>query len=154
MNYNGNQLHKIQLDGNLLLISGRYMKVSIAMVCFLAVLVSGCASTETVKKSKGEGVSRIYKYGYAPVLEAVLAAAKNKELEVTEKDGSGGRLLFSHGVTMLSWGERIAVFLKPVTANKTEVEVVSKAVLSPLNFPPDWQKILHEQIAVELRAVK
>jgi hypothetical protein len=36
----------------------------------------------------------------------------------------------------------------------TEFEIVSKPVLSPLNFPPDWQKILLDQIDVELKARK
>ena len=50
-----------------------------------------------------------------------------------------------------SWGERIAVFVKPLSNNETEVEVVSKPVLAPLNFPPDWQNILLDQIEAELR---
>ena len=67
---------------------------------------------------------------------------------------ASGRLVLSHGVTLWSWGERIAVFLKPVDRRSTEVEIVSKPVLSPLNFPPDWQKILLDQIDVELKARK
>jgi hypothetical protein len=60
----------------------------------------------------------------------------------------------SHGVTLWSWGERIAVFLKAATDKTTEVEIVSKPVLAPLNFPPDWQKILLDQIDVLLRSTK
>jgi hypothetical protein len=116
--------------------------------------VSGCASTETVKEAKGQGVSRAYQYAYEPVYNATLAAAKAKKLEVVENDKTNGRLILSHGVTLWSWGERIAVFVRPMTTNSTEVEIVSKPVLSPLNFPPDWQKILLDQIDVELRAGK
>ena len=76
------------------------------------------------------------------------------ETEVVESDKSGGKLILSHGVTWLSWGERIAVFLTRAAANTTKVEIVSKPVLSPLNFPPDWQNILLDQIDVELRAAK
>lgn len=131
------------------------MKTAILLVSLaVAVIASGCASTETVKEAKGQGVSRNYPYAYAPVYNATISAAKTKQLEVVESDQSGGKLILSHGVTWLSWGERIAVFLKPVTANATEVEIVSKPVLSPLNFPPDWQNILLDQIDVELRAGK
>lgn len=130
------------------------MKISILMITLVAVIASGCASTETVKEATGQGLSHNYPYAYEPVYNATLSAAKTKKLEVVENDKSGGRLLFSHGVTWWSWGERIAVFIKPVAANTTEVEVVSKPVLSPLNFPPDWQKILLEQIDVELRTGK
>lgn len=130
------------------------MKVSVFVICVFAILAGGCASTETVMEARGQGVSRIYQYAYEPVFNAALAAAKTKELEVIESDKGSGRLLLSHGVTLLSWGERIAVFVKAVTTQTTEVEIVSKPVLAPLNFPPDWQQILLEQIDVQLRTRK
>jgi hypothetical protein len=131
-----------------------HMKVSIVMVWFLAILASGCASTETVREASGQGVSRTYQYAYEPVFYATLAAAKTKELEVVESDKNSGQVVLSHGITLWSWGERIAVFIKPVSAETTEVEIVSEAVMSLLNFPPDWQQILFEQIDAELQTVK
>jgi hypothetical protein len=133
---------------------GGQMKGALFVVFFLAIIAGGCASTEAVKAAKGQGVSRAYPYAYEPVFSATLAVAKRKKLEVIESDKSTGRIILSHGVTWLSWGERIAVFLKPVTAKSTEVEIVSKPVMSPLNFPPDWQQILLEQIDVQLQAEK
>jgi len=130
------------------------MKISILMFAFVAVIASGCASTQTVKESKGTGVSRTYPYAYESVYNATLSAAKTRELEVVENDKTNGRLILSHGVTLWSWGERIAVFVKPLATSSTEVEIISKPVLSPLNFPPDWQQILFDQIDVELRAGK
>ncbi len=130
------------------------MKISFLMVAFVALIASGCASTETVKEAKGQGVSRSYPYAYEPVYNATVAAAKNRSLDVVENDKTNGRLILSHGITLWSWGERIAVFIKPIAAASTEVEIVSKPVLAPLNFPPDWQKILLDQIEVELRAQK
>ena len=114
-------------------------------------ITGGCASTETVKKAEGEGISRSFSYAFEPVYEATISAAKEKELEVVESDKKSGRLILAHGVTLWSWGERIAVFVKPLSNNETEVEVVSKPVLAPLNFPPDWQNILLDQIEAELR---
>ena len=128
------------------------MRFSILMIPFLAIIASGCASAEIVKEAKGQGVSRAYQYAYEPVYNATLAAAKTKQLEVVENDKASGRLILSHGITLWSWGERIAVFIKPMAAHSTEVEIVSKPVLSPLNFPPDWQQILLDQIDVELRS--
>lgn len=121
------------------------------IIPFLIAIISGCASTETVKEAMGQGVSRAYQAAYEPVFNATLQAAKAKKLDVVESDKGAGRLVLSHGVTLWSWGERIAVFIKPKGATSTEVEIVSKPVLSPLNFPPDWQKILLDQIEVELR---
>ena len=130
------------------------MKTSFIMITLVALIASGCASTETVKQAKGQGVSHTYPYAYEPVFSATLAAANNKKLEVVEHDRTNGRIILSHGVTLWSWGERIAVFVKPVAASRTEVEIISKPVLAPLNFPPDWQQILFDQIDVELRLGK
>jgi hypothetical protein len=142
------------LGGNPPLANGGHMKNSLFVVCIFAIVAGGCASTETVKEAKGQGASRVYQSAYEPVFNATLAAAKTKELEVVENDKSSGRLILAHGVTLWSWGERIAVFVKPLTAETTEVEIVSKPVMSPLNFPPDWQQILLEQIDVQLRTGK
>ena len=109
---------------------------------------------ETVKEAKGQGAKRVYQHSYEVVYNATLAAAMKQKLEIVEGDKSAKRIVLSHGITWLSWGERIAIFLKPKTANSTEVEIVSKPILSPLNFPPDWNKILLDQIDVELRSNK
>jgi len=130
------------------------MKGLLLMVLFTAMLAGGCASTETVKEAKGQGVSRVYPYAYEPVFNATLAAAKSKKLEIVESDKTTGLIILSHGVTWLSWGERIAVFIKSVTPASTSVEIVSKPVMSPLNFPPDWQKILLDEIDAQLRTAK
>jgi hypothetical protein len=130
------------------------MKISILVITFFAVVAGGCASTETVKEAKGQGVSRTYPYAYESVYNATIAAARTKELEVVENDKANGRLIFSHGVTWLSWGEKIAVFVKALATTSTEVEIVSKPLMSPLNFPPDWQQILLDQIDVELHVGK
>ncbi|MBK5105058.1 MAG: hypothetical protein JJE42_12490, partial [Burkholderiales bacterium] len=97
---------------------------------------------------------RTFQYAVEPVYNATLAAAKTKELEVVEQDLTKGRLILSHGVTLWSWGERIAVFIKPMASTSTRVEIVSKPVLSPLNFPPDWQQILFDEIDAQLRSSK
>lgn len=128
------------------------MKDLAIMLVAIGLFTGGCASTETVKEARGQGISRTYQSAYDAVYDAAVAAAKAKELEVLETDRASGRLLLSHGVTWLSWGERIAVFVKSAASGTTEVEIVSKPVMSPLNFPPDWDKILLEQIAIELRA--
>lgn len=137
----------------LVAVGGRARTIS-SLMCIVTLLMCGCASTETVKESKGQGVTRVYPYASENVFNATLAAARDKKLDVVESDRQGGRLILAKGVTWLSWGERIAVFIKPVASNSTEVEIVSKPVLSPLNFPPDWQQILLDQIDVDLRAVK
>ncbi len=124
------------------------------LIALLSCFLGGCASTETVKNAQGQGVTRAYASAYDAVFNATITAAKEKKLDVVESDRQNGRLILSHGITWLSWGERIAVFIKAISSNSTEVEIVSKPVLSPLNFPPNWQQILLDQIDADLRDSK
>jgi len=116
----------------------------------LSALLLGCANVDTVKKARGQGARRLYDSPYEQVFNAVIAAAAAKRLDVLETDRAARRVVLSHGVTWPSWGENVAVFLTPVTPRSTEVEIVSKAVTTPLNFPPDRDRILLAQTAIVL----
>jgi hypothetical protein len=50
-----------------------------------------------------------------------------------------------------SWGERIAIFVTKISDNQTQVEIISKPVVAPLNFPPDWVSRLFDAIGTELQ---
>lgn len=88
------------------------------------------------------------------VYRATLSAAKEKKLEVAEDDHKAHRLVLTQGVSWRGLGEKVAVFITPMTRTRTKVEVVSKPVLAPLNFQPDWQQALLDQIDAELGARK
>lgn len=118
----------------------------------LAATLSGCASTESVKASQQESVHRVYAAPYNSVYAATLAAAKAQKLELVESDPAAGRIVVSHGISLWSWGERIAIWLHRLNESNTDVAIVSKPILAPLNFPPDWTSKLFEQIATELKA--
>lgn len=119
---------------------------------FFAVALSGCASTESVKASREEAVHRVYAAPYDSVYAATLAAAKAKELDLVESDPSTGRIVVSHGISWWSWGERIVIWLRSLNESNTDVAIVSKPILAPFNYPPDWTSRLFEQIAAELNA--
>ena len=117
-------------------------------------LLTACASIETVKEARGQGSKKLYNYSFNKVYSATLSIAREQGLAILESNEGEGRLLFSHGVTLLSWGERIAVFLKRVSDGATEVEILSKPVMAPLNFPPNWVSLLFNGLDEELRQVK
>ena len=124
---------------------------NILLYSCLALVIVGCATSETVKEAKGQGTIRVYPYSYDVLFQATLDAAAKHKLQVVEQDKSNKTIMLSHGTTWMSWGENIAVFFKELAANSTEVEIVMKPVMQPLNFPKEWEKILHEQIASDLK---
>lgn len=134
------------------------MKASVFVIFLFALIIGGCTSIETVKDAKGHGVVRTYQYAYDDVFDAAVSVAKNNEyskgyfkgyFDVVEADKTIGRLLLKQYIY-----ERIAVFVKAVSPNVTEVEIVSKPGLPTMIFRNDWAPILFEQIDAELRAKK
>lgn len=121
-----------------------------------SLIVGGCISIEAVKEAKGQGVVRTYQYAYDDVFDAAVSVAKKNEYSegylkgyfaVIEADKTIGRLLLTQFIY-----ERIAVFVKAVSPDVTEVEIVSKPGLSTMIFRNDWPPILFEKIDAELRA--
>jgi len=127
------------------------MRTRLILLTLCTVLATACTTTETVKKAQGEGSKRIFPQRYEAVYDAALAVAHKHRIEITEKDPSAGRIMLSHGISLWSWGERIAIFLKRVSPTATEVEIISRPVLAPLNFPSDWESKLMFEIGEELR---
>jgi hypothetical protein len=123
---------------------------------FLAVLtlwfLGACATTETVQQAKGTGEKRTFNGDYESVYKATLSAASKQGLTVTSTDQNSGQILLSHGMTPWSWGKRVAIFVTNLSDNQTQVEIISKPVLAPLNFPPDWASRLFDAIAIELKS--
>jgi len=68
------------------------MKAAVLVLSFLPAILGGCASTETVKEARGQGVTRVYRYPYAPAYAATLAAANAKEPEVVVESRRCGLL--------------------------------------------------------------
>ncbi len=120
----------------------------LAAALALSLLVAGCASTDTVKKARGEGAKRLYRDDQKVVHAAILAVAKNRNFDVVEN--SPNAVLLSTGLSWRSFGEHIAVFLRTVSPRLTEVEVVSKPVMGAWNFPRDWEIALLEEIGRSL----
>lgn len=114
-------------------------------------LVAGCATTQSVQNARGEGIKRLFPYDLDAVHAAVLAAARARDLAVVEGDRTSGQYVFASAMSWRSFGERIAVFVRTLSPRLTEVEVVSKPVLTPLNFPRDWELVVLNEIDSSLR---
>ena len=120
-----------------------------AVVLGLAAAVTGCASTETVKSARGEGLKRTYRFGYDAVYDAALAAVRGRKLVVSGASRESGEILASSNASFGTLGEHVAVFVSRQGAQVTLVEVVSKPVMRG-TFPPDWQYLLQSDIEAAL----
>lgn len=121
------------------------------MAIVLAILLAGCAATDIAKQGQGQGTTRTYEYPYEPVFKTAIAVGEAQNLEVVESDETSGLIVFKNAPTVLSLGERIAVFINR-SGSKTTVEVFNVPLIAPLNFPPDWETILHDDIEAVLKS--
>jgi hypothetical protein len=112
--------------------------------------LAGCASIDSVKDARGKGIKRTFKQPYDEVYVATLAAAAARNLELVSATQATGAILLSHGASLGSLGERIAVFVSRLGDRVTSVEVVSRPVVATLSFPPDWPILLFGEIEEQL----
>ena len=118
---------------------------------FAALIVgAGCATADSVKDAKGQGVKRTFRQPYDLVYQAAVNAATKRKLEFVEQDRAGGRLVLSNSASWTSLGERIAMFVTRTSDRATVVEVVSRPVGGAITFPPDWPGLLFGDIEQEL----
>ena len=118
-----------------------------------AAIVVGCASVDTVKDARGQGVKRVFRQSADTVYAAALTVVAKRKLEIVEQNRAAGRLVLSNGASWSSLGEHIAVFVSPTKDRVTSVEIVSKPVLSA-TFPSDWPALPFGDIEQELAALK
>jgi hypothetical protein len=92
--------------------------------------MSGCRTLGDVRAAKGEGMTRVYHASEDQVWRVLPKAVNEVDLSVAGMYREDGYLLAERGVTMFSWGEKVAVFVEPQGANTTRVEVVSKRAVA------------------------
>ena len=131
----------------------RYAR-ALLLTLAVALLFGGCASVESVKQAKGQGVKRTFRYSGDAVFQAMLTVGARRMLELVEQDRAAGLIVFSSGASLGSLGERIAVFVTRANERSTALEVVSKPIGGVVTFPPDWPGILYGDLEHELALQK
>jgi hypothetical protein len=128
------------------------MRIVMLIVLLAATSLSGCATSESLQEARAESPKRVFRHSPEAVYNAALAAAKAHKLDVVESDASGGTMRLARTGNWKNWGETIAVYLKPLDGDFTEVAIVNAPTFEFLSFSPYWDRILFDQIAAELRS--
>ena len=120
-------------------------KIALFFVIMLVpVLFSGCATLADARRSEGSGPFRIYDAPAEKVWTALPQVIKNSDLQYVGENRQEGYILAQRGITMFSYGEEVAIFIKPLGEHKTRVEIVSKKALATNIFAPDWSNKLFQ----------
>lgn len=119
---------------------------AIALLC-LALLLSGCATMADSIDAKGTGQFRVYDKDYDTVWNAVVDVVTASQLDVVSRDKDNGQILAQRGMSALSYGQNVAVFVETAgSATRTRVEVVSKKAVATDVLARNWENYILEAL--------
>lgn len=116
----------------------------------LVLMLPACASVDVAKNAQGAGTSAVYNASYDKTWDASIQAVQATGGGVVEQDKAAGTIAAKYGVSAFSWGERVALFLKSLGNNKTQVEVVSKRAVGVNVTASNWEDEIHQGISSNL----
>lgn len=119
------------------------------LACVL--FVQGCSTLADARKAEGEGVKKTYPVSYEKTWNACNTALVKLKLEIASENREKGYILAQRGMTLGSYGENVAVFVRKKTENETNVEVVSKKSMATNIFAPDWTEDVFKEIDIALK---
>jgi len=128
----------------------RFIPVVIASLC-MVLISSGCSTMADAKAGKGTGTSQTFAAPSDRVWQVLPAAVKTAGLEYVAGNKDEGYALAQRGLTVLSSGENVAIFIDKPTSESTTVEVVTKKTLATDIFAPDWARPILDNIAGMLK---
>lgn len=114
-------------------------------------MIQGCSTLADARKAEGEGVKKTYPVSYEKTWNACNTALNKLKLEIASENRDKGYILAQRGMTLGSYGENVAVFIRKKTDSETNVEVVSKKSMATNIFAPDWTEDVFKEIDIALK---
>jgi hypothetical protein len=102
--------------------------------------LTGCTTLADARLAEGSGQKRTYNETYNKTWGAALCSLNANGLSIASENKSENTILAQRGITAFSYGENVATFVRKLSAEKTEVEVVSKKAMETNVFAPNWSK--------------
>lgn len=116
------------------------------ILILLLVSILGCTSLQTVKESRGKGVSKTYVYPYDKMYKYARDAVWQSPILIKEESKKDGYIYAEGPMTDWSAGEWVGVFLYRIADDTTRVEIVSKKKLKTNLWATDWTKVIFGEI--------
>lgn len=137
----------------------RLLFASVLMVC--TALLAGCSTLATSIAAKGTGTARVYAVLPDKVWSVLPRVVTATGLDYVSGNKQEGYALAQHGMSALSYGENVAIFVSPYLgsqsgqrgtqqAGQTRVEVVSKKTFAPNILATNWEVVLLDALGAAL----
>ena len=125
----------------------RYFILS-ALLC--SVFLTGCVTQQRVAQMEGRGKREVFNAPFDAVWRAAVDAAQAGELNVVTADKARGFIGAKRGPQIETMGENVGVWIKPVSSQDTQVEVVSRQAGLPVAWFKNWENQILNGIAANL----
>ncbi|NWK78371.1 hypothetical protein [Aquitalea sp. LB_tupeE] len=130
----------------------RCLWISLLFACIA--LLSGCSTMATSIAAKGSGTARVYAASTEQVWAVLPGVVRASGLDYVNGDKQQGMALAQRGMSALSYGENVAIFVSPEPSqsktSQTRVEVVSKRTFAPNILATNWESVLLDGLATAL----
>jgi len=109
-------------------------------IFFLSILLTavGCSSLSEIRNLEGEGKKNTYQKSVDEIWPIVILSVNDLGIPIIETNKDSGYVLAKRGMSVGSYGENIAIFVKKQNDSLTSVEIISKRRLATTVFATDW----------------
>ena len=136
---------------------GRYGSLLFSLICFLILVLTGCAATHDavpVKKKGSEGISKVYPVNADEAWEIGKAVFRWEGRNAIEEHRDQGYMLSTSSMGFVSWGKLMVAQFEPVDGENTRVTVITKRVTDQPPTPMLNEASFHRLFAEAVEIVK
>lgn len=105
-----------------------------------------CSTLKDASNAQGSGVKAIYNNTYSNIWNDLLSIINLEGLDLVSENIDEGKILAQRGLKAFSYGENVAIFVKSIDDNSTEVEIVSKKSLGTNITAKNWARVIHKEL--------
>ncbi|CAA6696588.1 MULTISPECIES: hypothetical protein [unclassified Lentimonas] len=121
--------------------------ITLALLLGTSIASTGCTTMADAKNAKGTGQKVVYKASFDKIWGVMPEVVTEAGLEFIAANPSDHSILAQRGITALSYGENVAIFVEIVTeGDTTSVEVISKKSMKTNVFAPNWAKQIFKEL--------
>lgn len=119
--------------------------------CVLILVGGGCTTSSQVAHRQGHGVHDVFAAPFDKTWRACVDAVYLNRLTVltTNLQVAGGYISAERGLNLFSFGENVGIWVTPLSASQTRVEVVSREK-GPLVLAKNWESPLLSAVTAKL----
>jgi hypothetical protein len=100
--------------------------------------MGACTTLADSVSAKGSGTKRIYDRTQEEIWPIAIEAVNDVGLSFVSSDTTKNMILAQGGMSLISYGENVAIFVESINEKQCMVEVVSKRVMTTNILAKSW----------------